>query len=77
MSALPVRASLAVGEAGFDLFTRQARVVSDYWQAVSAARAPWDVLSAGHLYWTQFHRSLLTRTDTAPAGGGPDRERTG
>ena len=76
MSALPIRASLAIGEAGFDLFTRQAQAVSDYWQAVSAARAPWDVLSASHDYWTQFHRSMQAEADTALDGDRTDRQQT-
>jgi hypothetical protein len=73
MSALPLRASLAIGEAGFDLFARQTQAVSHYWQAVSAAGAPWDVLSASHDYWTQFRRSLLAEADRARDDGGPDR----
>lgn len=54
MSSLPMRTSLAVGKAGFALATRQAQAATDYWQAVSAARAPWDVLRAHTDYWTRL-----------------------
>jgi hypothetical protein len=46
MSALQAKASLAIGEAGFDLFRRQTQAVADYWEMVSAARAPWHVFAA-------------------------------
>ena len=73
MSALPVRASLAFGEASFDLFTRQTQAASDYWKAVSAARAPWDVLAANSEYWRQFYRNLLAEADKAFENGAPDQ----
>ena len=71
MSALPVKASLAIGEAGVELVTRQALAVTDYWQAVSAARAPWDVLAANSDYWTHFCRNVLAATDDIVQKGGP------
>ena len=73
MSALPVRASLAFGEASFDLFTRQTQAASDYWKAVSAARAPWDVVAANSEYWRQFYRNLLVEADRAFENRGPDQ----
>jgi hypothetical protein len=59
MSALPVKASLAIGEAGLDLLRRQTQAVTDYWGAVSAARAPWHVFEANAGYWTRFCRNVL------------------
>jgi hypothetical protein len=63
MSALPVKASLAIGEASLDLFKRQAQAVTDYWQAVSAARAPWHVFAANTDYWTHCCRNMLAAKD--------------
>jgi hypothetical protein len=54
MSTLPVMAPLAIGEAGLALAPRQAQAGTSYWQAVSAARARWDVLTANADYWTGF-----------------------
>jgi hypothetical protein len=63
MSTLPVKASLAFGEAGIELVTRETQAVTDYWQAVLAARAPWEVLAANTDYWTHFYRNIPTATD--------------
>ena len=56
MSTLPVMAPLAIGEADLALAPRQAQAQAgtSYWQAVSAARARWDVLTANADYWTGF-----------------------
>ena len=59
MSALPAKASLAIGEAGFDLLRRQTQAVTDYWEAVSAARAPWHVFEANRDYWAHLCANIL------------------
>jgi hypothetical protein len=68
MSALPVKASLAIGEAGLDLFRRQTQAATDFWGAVSAARAPWHVFAASTDYWSHVCRAMLT-----PTGDGARR----
>lgn len=59
MSALQAKASMAIGDAGFDLFRRQTQALADYWESVSAARAPWHVFAAHSDYWTHVCRNIL------------------